>query len=141
VRRLIGFVRALFSRALRHISDRLTARIMLVQATHAIEDKPLAYHGWAVTLVASKGCLILVAGRREHAKLEDIAGLLGALVRASKSVDPELPPFQVVSRTGRFVAWGWRPDGLDLSAGEQTLILSTVLGPRERVDTHWKDVN
>jgi hypothetical protein len=141
MRRLIYVIQGLIARALRRVADGLTARLMLIQASHGFEGKPLSYRGWAVTLVSSRGCFILVAGRRSRARLEDVAALLGALVRVSGSKDSALPPLQVVSRTGRFVAWGWRPDGLDLSAGEQTLILSTVLRPRERVDTHWKDWN
>jgi hypothetical protein len=99
--------------------------------------KPLAYHGWVVNLVlTAEDCFILIAGRRPEARFEDIATLLGTLVRVSDSRNPALPPFQVVSRTGHFVAWGWRADGFELSARDQTLILSTVLGPREKA-VNW----
>lgn len=140
MRRLFILLRSYFEERVRRVTDGIVARIMLVQAYRDVGSKPLSYRGWVATLVlAPEGCLILIAGRRAG-ELEDIAALLGALVVASRSKDPALPPFQVVSRTGRFVAWGWRPDGVDLSAREQTLILSTVLGPRERT-TSYKDLN
>lgn len=139
---MIAFFLALFEEGVRRVTDGITARIMLVQAYKGIESKPLEYRGWAATLVSTpESCLFLVAGRRNtRVRLEDIAALLGALVRASGSKDPALPPFQVVSRTGRFVAWAWRPDGLDLSDVEQALILSVVLGRRERPES-WKNLN
>ncbi len=136
MRRFFVYLKRLVIEAFRRVSDGAVARAMLLQARNPKrygEPRPFVYLDWVVTLAHSDGCLILVAGRRSMtAKLEDMASLLGALVRVSDSKDPALPPFQVVSRTGRFVAWGWRPDGFDLSAREQTLILSAVLGPRER---------
>jgi hypothetical protein len=125
---------------LRPISDWVTVRIMLAHALRGIASEPLQYHGWVVNLVlASEGFLVLIAGRR-GGKPEDMGALVGALVRCSESRDLSMPPFQVVSPTGRFVAWGWRPDGRELSAREQSAVLSVVLKRRERTET-WKDLN
>lgn len=141
MRRLISFLVWHLEGVLRRVSDSLTARIMLAQARRGIEGEPLTYHGWVVNLVmASAGFLVLVAGRRSGGRPEDIGALVGALVRCSNSCDPAMPPFQVVSSKGRFVAWGWRPDGRELSAEEQSAVLSVVFGRRERSE-NWKELN
>ena len=126
---------------LRHYSDSLVARILLL-AVRRGQREPLVYRGWVVSLVqANPGFLVLVV-RRERGTLEDIGALLGALVRLSDAQDPAMPPFQVVSRNGGFIAWGWRPDGTRLSGAEQSAVLSAVLGRQEpaRVE-NWKELN
>jgi hypothetical protein len=138
---LIAFIRAYFEDTIRWVQDGIITRVMIGHAFKGTVLKPLAYHGWVVNLVLTgEGCFILIAGRRPEAKFDDVATLLGTLVRVSGSKNPALPPFQVVSRTGRLVAWGWRADGRDLSAIEQTDVLSAVLGPKAR-PSNWKDLN
>lgn len=144
---LLSLLRDAVNDALRASSDFVTVRVMLSRALRrGPQPEPFWYYGWYVNLVSLPlGLLVLVAGRRDqHSKLEDVAALLGRLVRLSHP-DPGLPPFQVASRTARLVAWGWRPDGRELSDREQSLILSVVFereGRSERRrDEKWKDLN
>lgn len=133
MRKLFAFIRAYFEDVIRRVQDGIIARVMVGHAFKGTVLQPLSYRGWAVSLVmTSEGSFVLIAGRRPEALFDDIVTLLGTLVRVSGSKDPSMPPFQVVSRTGRFVAWGWRTDGFELSGQEQAFVLSVVLGPREK---------
>lgn len=149
---IFSFVRSAIDGALRASSDFVTVRLMLGQALRGVPlPEPFWYHGWYVNLVAlPEGLLVLVAGRRaSSSKLEDVATLLGRLVRLSHP-DPGLPPFQVASRSARLTAWGWRRDGRELSEREQRLILSVVFErdgiverrrDEKRQGEKWKSLN
>jgi hypothetical protein len=132
MRRLIDYL----ERALRRASDSFTARVMLLQARRSVAALPLDYRGWVVSLtMVDPEFLVLVAGRGVRSRPEDIGALVGALVRASKGQNDLATPFHVVSPSGRFIVWGWRPDGCALSAGEQNAVLSVVIGRRERASS------